>query len=95
MARVIGLPTPPRQLYRLFIWKKYCNHDVGIYPKVQKMVNHVLKSVTMLLSIFLNFMVVISTMTKKIEVITTQTLVRQDFLAGQAAIKQNPFAKLN
>ena len=26
---------PPRQLYRLFILKKYRDQDVGIYPEVQ------------------------------------------------------------
>ena len=52
--------------------KKYRNHDVGIYPEVQKMANYMLKSVTMLLSIFSNVMVVISTMTKIIEAITAQ-----------------------
>ena len=53
------------------------------------------KSVTMLLSIFSNVKVVISTMTKIIAVITTQRQTLQDVLAGQAAIKQNPFVKQN
>ena len=59
------------------------------------MANHMLKSVTMLLSIFSNLMVVISTVTKIIEVITTQRQTRQNVLAKQAAIKQNPFVTLN
>ena len=54
-----------------------------------------LKPVTILLSIFSNVMVVISTMTKIIVAITTPRQTQQDFLAGQAAIKQNPFVTLN
>ena len=54
-----------------------------------------LKSVIMLLSMFSNVMVVISTMTKIIVAITTQRQTQQDVLAGQAAIKQNPLVTLN
>ena len=57
------------------------------------MANHMLKSVTMSLSIFSNVMVVISTMTKIIEAITTPRGTQLDVLTGQAAIKQNPFVK--
>ena len=54
------------------------------------MVNNQLKSATMLLFIFSNVMVVILTMTKIIEAITTQRQTQQDVLAGQDVIKQNP-----
>ena len=87
---MIGLSYPPRKLYRLFLWKNYRNHDL---PKSAKIVNHMLKSVTLLLSIFLNVMVVISTITKIIGAITTPRQTQQDVLAEQAAIKQNLFVK--
>ena len=58
------------------------------------MTNHILKSVTML-SIFSNVMVIISMITKIIVTITTQRQTQQDVLAGQAAIKQNPFVTRN
>ena len=57
--------------------------------------NHLLKSVTMLLSIFSNVKTVISTVTKIIVAKTTQKKTQQDVLGGQAAIKQNPFVTLN
>ena len=53
------------------------------------MANHMLKSVTMLLSILSNVVVVISTITKIIEAITTQRQTPQDVLAGQAAISRD------
>ena len=59
------------------------------------MANHMLKFETMFLSIFSNVKVVISTMTKIIVVITMQRQTLQHFLAGQAAIKKNPFVTLN
>ena len=59
------------------------------------MANHMVKSMTMLLSIFSNVMVVSLTVTKIIEAITTQRRTQQAVLAGQAALKQNPFVTLN
>ena len=46
-------------------------------------------------SISSNVEVVISTITKIILVITRQRQTQQDVLAGQAAIKQNPFVTPN
>ena len=60
-----------------------------------KLANHLLKSVTMLLSVFSNVMVVISTITKIMAVITSQRHTQQNVLVGQAAIKQNPFVASN
>ena len=65
------------------------------FTESAKMENHIFKSVTMLLSIFSNVMVVISAMIKIIEAIPTQRHTQQDVLARQAPTKQNPFETLN
>ena len=59
------------------------------------MANHILKGVTMLISIISNVMVLISTKTKIIVVLTKLKQTQLDVLAGQIAIKQNPFVTLN
>ena len=51
------------------------------------MANHILKSVTMLLSIISNVMVVISTMTETTVAITTQRQTHQDALTGTGCHK--------
>ena len=68
---------------------------VSLPPETTLSSVHMLKSVTMLLFIFSNVMVVISTMTKIIVVIATQRQTQQDVLAGQAAKKEYPFLTLN